>query len=116
METNTPRGTSKIKNIEKAAERIKKAVKNKERIILYGDSDLDGISSTVLLDEAIKGLGGRADCAFFPDRENDGYGINLTALDMLKQKAPALLITLDLGIGNFKEVEHFPKGPFRKRS
>jgi hypothetical protein len=67
----------KIKNIEKAAERIKKAVKNNERIILYGDSDLDGISSTVVLGEAIKNIGGTVDCAFFPDRENDGYGINL---------------------------------------
>lgn len=95
----------KIKNIEKAAERIKKAILDKERIILYGDSDLDGISSTVVLGEAIKGLGGNVDCAFFPDRENDGYGINLKALEMLKNKAPALLITLDLGIGNFKEVD-----------
>ena len=95
----------KIKNIEKAAERIKKAVQNKERIILYGDSDLDGISSVVILEEAIKGLGGHVDCAFFPDRETDGYGINLKALDMLKDKVPALLITLDLGIGNIEEVD-----------
>jgi single-stranded-DNA-specific exonuclease len=98
-------GKQKIKNIEKAAERIKKAVKNKERIILYGDSDLDGISSVVVLEEAIKNLGGHIDCAFFPDRETDGYGINLRALEMLKEKAPALLITLDLGIGNLKEVD-----------
>lgn len=95
----------KIKNIEKAAERIKKAVQNKERIILYGDSDLDGISSVVILEEAIKSLGGHVDCAFFPDRENDGYGINLRALNMLKDKVPALLITLDLGIGNLKEID-----------
>lgn len=95
----------KIKNIEKAAERIKKAVANNERIILYGDSDLDGISSVVILEEAIKSLGGHIDVAFFPDRENDGYGINVRALEMLKNKAPALFITLDLGIGNIKEVE-----------
>jgi single-stranded-DNA-specific exonuclease len=95
----------KIKNIEKASDRIKKAVKNKERIILYGDSDLDGISSVVILEEAIKSLGGHVDCAFFPDRENDGYGINLKALEMLKDKTPALFITLDLGIGNIKEVD-----------
>ncbi|MCX6721786.1 MAG: DHH family phosphoesterase [Candidatus Staskawiczbacteria bacterium] len=95
----------KIKNIEKASDRIKKAVQNKERIILYGDSDLDGISSVVILEEAIKNLGGHVDCAFFPDRETDGYGINLKALEMLKKKAPALLITLDLGIGNVKEVD-----------
>ena len=96
---------NKIKNIEKAAERIKKAVKNKERIILYGDSDLDGISSVVILEEAIKSLGGHVDCAFFPDRENDGYGINPKALELLKKKAPALFVTLDLGIGNIKEVD-----------
>lgn len=95
----------KIKNIQLAAERIKKAVENKERIILYGDSDLDGISSVVILEEAIKSLGGHIDCAFFPDRENDGYGINLRALEMLKNKAPALFITLDLGIGNLIEVD-----------
>ncbi|MCX6723456.1 MAG: DHH family phosphoesterase [Candidatus Staskawiczbacteria bacterium] len=95
----------KIKNIEKAAERIKKVVLNKERIILYGDSDLDGISSVVILEEAIKSLGGHVDCSFFPDREADGYGINLKALDMLKEKAPAILITLDLGIGNLEEVD-----------
>jgi single-stranded-DNA-specific exonuclease len=95
----------KIKNIKEAAERIKKAVQNNERIILYGDSDLDGISSVVILEEAIKGLGGHVDVAFFPDRENDGYGINLRALKMLKNKAPALFITLDLGIGNVKEID-----------
>lgn len=95
----------KIKNIEKAAKRIKNAVKNGERIILYGDSDLDGISSVVVLEGAIKGIGGQVDAVFFPDRENDGYGINLNALEMLKDRAPALLITLDLGIGNIKEID-----------
>ena len=95
----------KIKNIEKVAETIKKAVANNERIILYGDSDLDGISSVVILDEAIKSLGGGVDSVFFPDRENDGYGININALNILKNKAPALFITLDLGIGNIKEIE-----------
>ena len=95
----------KIKNIEKAAERIKKAVQNNERIILYGDSDLDGISSVVLLEEAIKNLGGKIDCAYFPDREKNGYGINTHALELLKDRAPALFVTLDLGIGNVKEVE-----------
>ena len=96
---------TKIKNIEKAAERIKKAVQNKERIILYGDSDLDGISSVVILEEAIKNLGGEIFCVYFPDREKNGYGINIHALELLKDKAPAFFITLDLGIGNVKEVD-----------
>lgn len=95
----------KIKNIELASERIKQAVKNGEQIILYGDSDLDGIASVVILGEAIKNLGGSLSCVFFPDREKDGYGLNYNAIETLKEKAPALLITLDLGIGNVKEVE-----------
>ena len=96
---------NKIKNIEKAAERIKQAVENKEKIILYGDSDLDGIASVVILEETIKNLGGEIYAVVFPDRENDGYGINTKALEFLKNKAPALFITLDLGIGNVKEAE-----------
>lgn len=96
---------NKIKNIEKAAERIKKAVLNKERVILYGDSDLDGIASVVIMEEAIKNLGGSVSAIVFPDRENDGYGINLRALDFLKEKPPALFIAMDLGIGNVKETE-----------
>src|SRR3989344_228939 len=94
-----------IKNLDKVAERIKEAVKNKEKIILYGDSDLDGIASVVILQEAIKSAGGQVTAVAFPDRENDGYGINLKALEFLKDKAPALFITLDLGIGNIKEVQ-----------
>ncbi len=97
--------SEKIKNIEKVADRIKLAIKNGERIIIYGDSDADGICSSVILEEAIKNLGGQVDCVVFPNRENDGYGINLRALEILKDKAPALFITLDLGIGNIKEVE-----------
>jgi len=95
----------KIKNIEKAAERIKKAVNNKEHIILYGDSDCDGISSVVILGEAIKNIGGVVLAVAFPDRETDGYGMNFKALEFLKSYAPALFITLDLGIANVKEVE-----------
>ncbi len=95
---------NKIKNIEEAAERIKQAAQGKERIILYGDSDLDGIVSVVILEETIKNLGGRVDTVAFPNREEDGYGINLKAMEFLKNKAPALFITLDLGISNVKEV------------
>ena len=95
----------KIKNIEKAAKRIKEAVKKKERIILYGDSDLDGVCSTVILKETIQSLGGRVHTVFFPDRENYGYGITERALNQLKAVAPALLISLDLGISNFEEVK-----------
>lgn len=95
----------KIKNLEEAALRIKLAVKNKEKIIIYGDSDCDGITSVVILQEAIKNLGGKVSAVFFPNREDDGYGINARALEMLKDKGPALFITLDLGISNGAAVE-----------
>ena len=95
----------KIKNIEKASERIKEAVKNNEKIILYGDSDCDGICSVVILGEAIKSLGGKISTFAFPDRELDGYGMNFKALEFLKSYSPALFITMDLGIANVKEVE-----------
>lgn len=78
-----------IKNIQKVAERIKLAAQNGERIILYGDSDCDGVTSTVILKEAIKSLGGEVFMVLFPDRENDGYGLNMRALEVLKNASPA---------------------------
>jgi len=94
-----------IKNLAKAARRIKRAVKNKERIILYGDADLDGTCSVVILEESISNLGGDITKAYFPEREKEGYGMNKKALNYLKPLAPALLISLDCGIGNVKETE-----------
>lgn len=94
-----------IKNLKKAAERIIKAVTNKENIILYGDADLDGVASVIILKEAIQNLGGQAPHIYFLDREEEEYGLNKTALDYLKQFSPALLITLDCGVSNFEEVK-----------
>ncbi len=93
-----------IKNLKKAAERIKKAVKNKERIILYADADLDGSASVIILQESIKNLGGQVVAVYFPNREIEGYGISKGGLEYLKKFSPALLVTLDCGIGNVKEV------------
>lgn len=97
--------SKEIKNLRKAAERIKKAVKRKEKIILYGDADLDGVGSVIILKEAIRNLGGKVAAIYFPDRETEGYGINKYALNYLKAKAPALLIVMDCGIGNFEEIK-----------
>ncbi len=98
-----------IKNLKKVAERIKRAIKNKERIILYGDADLDGVASVIILKESIKNLGGKVSRVYFPDRENEGYGLNQKALILLKKNAPALLILLDCGISNFCEIEEAKK-------
>ena len=94
-----------IKNLKRAAGRIKRAIKNKEKIILYGDADLDGAASVIILKESIKNLGGKVARVYFPDREKEGYGLNQKALNLLKKEAPALLILLDCGISNFKEIK-----------
>jgi single-stranded-DNA-specific exonuclease len=95
----------KIKNLQKAASRILKAVRNKEKFIIYGDADLDGVASVIILKESIRNLGGDIAAIYFPDRETEGYGITKKGLDFLKGFSPALFITLDLGIGNFEEVK-----------
>jgi len=93
-----------IKNLKKAVQRIKKAIKRKERIVLYGDSDLDGVCSVIILQETLLSLGGDISALYFPDREQEGYGITKTALLRLEPHAPGLLISMDLGITNFEEI------------
>lgn len=93
-----------IKNLKKVALRIKKAIKNNEKIILYGDSDLDGASATVITKESIESLGGKVDAVYFPDRDKERHGLNEQAIAYLKPKSPALLILLDCGIGNLQEI------------
>lgn len=94
----------KIKNLQKAANRIKKTIEEKERIVLYGDADLDGVTAVLIADEAMKSLGGNVVAYYFPEREKEGYGITPKALEYLKQYAPGLLVAFDLGISNFEEI------------
>ncbi|MFH1656571.1 MAG: DHH family phosphoesterase [Candidatus Nealsonbacteria bacterium] len=94
-----------IKNLKKASNRILKAIKNNEKIIIYGDADLDGVSSVIILKETVKSLGGNIVDIYFPDREKEGHGLTETSLKYLKKYNPSLLITLDCGIGNFKEIK-----------
>lgn len=103
---------TEIKNLKKAADRIKTAIKNKEKIILYGDADLDGITSVIILKESIKNMGGDVASVYFPSRETEGYGITKTGLDSLKEFSPALFLTLDCGISNFEEVSQAKKMGF----
>ncbi|HOX29949.1 MAG TPA: DHH family phosphoesterase [Candidatus Paceibacterota bacterium] len=94
-----------IKNMGEAARRIKEAVERKERIIVYGDADLDGVTSVIICKESIENLGGKVAALYFPDREIEGYGINKTALKNLEKYSPALILAVDLGIGNFEEIK-----------
>ncbi len=97
----------KIKNIEKTAARIKRAITQKEKIVLYGDIDLDGAASVVILQENIEAIGGKVSLTYFSDREKEGYGLNKKALLAIKKKigdCQFLLITMDCGITNFQEA------------
>ncbi len=94
-----------IKNLKKAANRILKAIDKKEQIIIFSDSDLDGVVSALVIEETIKNIEGNIVKVYFPDREKEGYGISQKALLNLKQYSPALLIATDLGVGNVKEVK-----------
>lgn len=98
-----------IKNLKKAAQRIKKAVKNNENILLFSDADLDGVASLIILEEAIKNLGGKIKARYFPDLWKEGYGLNKKALIFFKKYSPALLILTDSGIGSFKGIEESKK-------
>lgn len=90
--------------IETAVARIKKAITNHEKIVVFGDYDVDGITSVVLMMECLACMDADADY-YIPNRFDEGYGLNETAVRELADKGCQLLITVDCGIVSFKEVE-----------
>ncbi len=93
-----------MKGMDKAVERIKRAIEKKEKIAIYGDYDVDGVTSTALFYTFLKGLG--ADVIFYnPDRMKEGYGVNIEAVKRLAEGGVTLFISGDCGITAVKEVE-----------
>ena len=90
-------------DMDKAVERINAAIENKEKIAVYGDYDVDGITSTALLYEFLEGLGANAEY-YIPERKGEGYGINAMAVNKLAKRGIKLLITVDCGITAMGEV------------
>jgi len=93
-----------LPDCSKAAERIKNAILNKEKIVVYGDYDVDGITSTVLLYSYLKKKGAEVQY-YIPDRVNEGYGINIMAINKIARGGAKLMITVDCGITAVGEVE-----------
>ena len=92
-------------DMPKAAERIVKAIDEKENILIYGDFDADGVTSTSVLMKTFSFLGANVDY-YIPDRENEGHGLNTKALvQLLTKKKPKLIITVDNGISSIEEVK-----------
>ncbi|MEX0616327.1 MAG: single-stranded-DNA-specific exonuclease RecJ [Candidatus Woykebacteria bacterium] len=86
-----------LPQIDKAVERIKKAIKNKELIYVYGDFDVDGITGTAILWETIDYLQGRV-LPYIPHRETEGYGLHTEALEKLSKEGAKMVISVDCGI------------------
>ena len=92
-------------DMQKAVARISLAIDNKENILIYGDFDADGVTSTSVLMKTLGYLGAEVDY-YIPERENEGHGLNTKALvQLLTKKKPKLIITVDNGISSVEEVK-----------
>ena len=93
-----------LKDMDRAVERIEKAIAGREKILIYGDYDVDGVTSTALLADIFSKLGADYD-TFIPNRLEEGYGLNIRAVALAREKGVNLIITADCGINSAEEVE-----------
>jgi len=95
----------KYADMDKAVDRIRKAMYEEERICVYGDYDCDGVTATVLLYSYFEDCG--ADVLYYiPDRYSEGYGLNKKAIDRIKKAGVALIVTVDNGISAIEEIDY----------
>jgi len=93
-----------FRDMQKSVDLIIKHIKAGNKIIVYGDYDADGVTSSVVLAEALITLHAKVE-VYLPDRVSEGYGLNKQALKQLKDNGAELIITVDNGIRNKEEVE-----------
>ena len=86
-----------IPGLARAAERVARAIRDGERIVIYGDYDVDGITATAILWHAVRTLGGRAEF-YIPHRIEEGYGLNAEAIAQLCNDGAKLIVTVDCGV------------------
>ena len=104
LDSVTESSPLEIPEMDKAFKRIKSAIVNKEKILIYGDYDVDGTSSVALLYRAFLMIGFSVSY-YVPSRHREGYGLNNNALENFKKDNVDLVITCDCGISNYAEVE-----------
>lgn len=92
-------------NMQIAVDRINKAIKNKEKILVYGDYDADGVTSSALLVKALEKLKANDVNIYIPHRHLDGYGINKKAIQSFVDKKIKLVITVDCGVTNIEQIK-----------
>lgn len=94
-----------MKDMDKAVSRIQRAIAGDERVAVFGDYDVDGITATVLLVDYLRGRG--VDCLkYIPRRVEDGYGLGREALRSLRERGVSLVITVDCGITGVEEARY----------
>ena len=94
-----------LKDVEKAVERIHQAVNNNERIVIFGDYDVDGVTSVTMLYLYLKSLSAQVSY-YIPNRIGEGYGLSNEAIKLLSSYGVSLIITVDTGITAINEVEY----------
>ncbi len=94
-----------MKDMEKAFIKIIESISKNELICIYGDYDVDGVTSTVILYKALKNIGANV-IYYIPDREEEGYGLNIEAINEVKNKGVDIIFTCDNGIASIEEVAY----------
>ena len=97
-----------MKDMKSATDRIKEAINNKEKILIYGDYDVDGVASTALLTNFLRQRTNNI-FPYIPDRETEGYGVSVNGIKKAIKKQVSLIISIDCGIKALKEVEYAKK-------
>ena len=92
-------------DMKKAIKRIKEAIKNNEKTIIYGDYDADGITSITVLKSFLKDIGFEVDY-YIPNRLDEGYGLNNLAIEKIAKEKYTLMITVDCGISAIEEIKY----------
>lgn len=90
-------------HMERAVSRVRTAIAANEKIVVFGDYDVDGVTGTSLLYLVLKGLGAKVS-GYIPDRMSEGYGLNAAALTKLRESGASLVISVDCGITAFQEA------------
>ena len=93
-----------LKDMQKAVDRLKEAIEKEEKIMIFGDYDVDGTSATALLYDLFKKIGANIHYCL-PNREEDGYGLKDYFIQQFKEEGVDIVITVDCGTANVKEVE-----------
>lgn len=94
-----------MKDMDKAVSRILEAIRNKEKILVYGDYDVDGATSVALFYSYLKSIGAEAGY-YIPDRYGEGYGISFKGIDYAKENGYALVVSLDCGVKANEKIDY----------